>query len=187
MKRRSPNTFPREFYESFIRIRGVPFTFISLLLTLLFFYLSENQTAVRLALALPILVLLLILILTLYDLSTRLYVEAVKPLPAVRQARRPPSIYPNASTLLLLDASEVYGHESLVSVYYLDEGFEVLVATGFVLTRQDDGFIQVLVDRQIEEAFSDIWDRACRNDSIVLSKLRVKPSLTRYPLGGMSA
>jgi len=172
-------SFGRELYESFCRIRGVPTTLIALFLGLAYFYVSGNQSTLSLRIVLPTFVAALIVLLTLLDLSLQLYKKATKQLPRVKQARTPPGIYPNAVALLLLEGSEIYGHESLVSIYYRDDNFEVLIGIGFVLTRQDDGLIQVVVVRQLEDTYRDIWGKVCQNDASVLPKLLVKPSLPK--------
>jgi hypothetical protein len=181
------NSFVRELYESFIRIRGVPVTFLSLLLGLVYFYSSSNTTAVQLKVILPWVVILLLAVITLFDASYRLYSKASHQLPRVKQARKPPSAYADAVAVLLLEGSDIYGHESVVSIYYIDEGFEVLIGIGFVLTRQDDGYIQVIVSNQIETAYKEVWQRVCKNDSNVLPKLLVKPSIPKlYTEGAKS-
>lgn len=172
-------SFGRELYESFCRIRGVPVALIALVLGLIYFYVSGNQSELPLKVVLPIFVATGIILWTFFDLSLELYKKATKQLPKVKQARTPPGIYPNAVAVLLLEGSEVYGHESLVSIYYRDDNFEVLIGLGFVLTRQDDGLIQVVVSHQLEETYKDVWVKVCQNDGSVLPKLLVKPSLPK--------
>jgi hypothetical protein len=173
------NSFGRELYESFCRIRGVPIALVALVLGLVYFYFSGNQSTIRLIIALPIFIGALIILWTLLDLSLHLHKNATRHLPRVVQARTPPTIYPGAVAILLLEGSEVYGHESLVSVYYRDDGFEVLIGIGFVLTRQDDGLIQVVISRQLEETYKDVWLKVCQNDATILPRLLVKPSLPK--------
>lgn len=173
------SSFGRELYESFCRIRGVPITLITIFLGLTYFYLSDNQSTITLKIVLPIFVGALIILLTLLDLSLQLHKKARKHLPRVMQTRKPPGIYPTAVAILLVEGSEIYGHESLVSIYYRDDSFEVLIGIGFVLTLQDDGLIQVVVSRQLDETYKDVWLKVCQNDASVLPRLLVKPSLPK--------
>ncbi len=173
------NSFFREFYESFIRVRGVPLTFIALILGFIYFYFSSDTTSVQLKVILPIIVIMLIFIITFYDLSYKLFIKAKHVLPHVIQAHKPPPIYPDAITILLLENSDLYGHESIVSIYYIEEEFEVFIGLGFILTRQDNGYIQVLVTNQIEKTYSEMWQKVCQNDAKILPKLLVKPSLPK--------
>ncbi len=173
------NSFIRELYESFVRVRGVPIAFISLLLGFLYFYLSANSSSVQLKVILPVIVVLLILIITLFDLSYRLFSKSVHRLPRVKQARKPPLSHSKATAILLLENSEVYGHETIVSIYYIENGFEVFIGIGFVFTHQDNGYIQILVGSEIESAYKETWERVCHNDLNVLSNLLVKPSMPK--------
>lgn len=182
MSRSHTKPYIRELYESFIRIRGVFITFLALCLGLLYFFLSGNTATIALRAVLPVIVALVIIAATLFDLSIRLHGKATKQLPRVMQARKPPTLYPNAIAILLIEESEIFGHESIVSVYYRDDGFEVLIGIGFVLTKQDDGLIQVVVNRQVEEAHKEVWTKVCQNDTNTLPRLLVKPSMPKLIL-----
>jgi hypothetical protein len=97
-------------------------------------------------------------------------------LPRVLYAR---GVFPSSgdgeATLLLLEKSELFGHDAVVSMYHLGEkGFEELAGVGHVLNIQEDGKIQVLIDNVV--ACHEIFSKLAGNDATVLAKVRVKPS-----------
>jgi hypothetical protein len=76
---------------------------------------------------------------------------------------------------LLLDKSELFGHDAVVSVYHVDgSDFEQLIGVGYVRNIQENGKIQVLVEEVI--ANGDLLNRLAHNDAEVLGRIRVKPS-----------
>ncbi len=171
-------TFFRELYQSFQNIHGYPVVFLSLLITLIAFAVSPN-TLIYLKWILPLLVIFIIVILTFIDLSYRLYKKASKPLPSVRQVHRPAAVAKDAIAILLLEPSDIYGHESVVSLFYLNEGYEKLIGMGYVLTIQTNGMIQVLINKLIDVSEKEIIDKALNNDVLVLKKLLVKPMISK--------
>lgn len=115
----------------------------------------------------------------LVQLSISLFQEKAKILPKIRQAKKPQNIYQPSIAWLLLEPSPMFGHESLVSIFYKEGDFEVLVGSGFILTVQENGLIQVLVTDNFYEQDEDFWSKVCGNDHQILSKLLVKPSIPR--------
>ena len=70
----------------------------------------------------------------------------------------------------------------MVAIYQVQEQqYEVLVATGRVLTIQDNGLIQVgLID--YFDSHHQIVERLLENDKTVLDSIVVKPNVPRFRL-----
>lgn len=174
--------FWQEFYESFVRLYGYPLTGVGLVISIVSFSRSSNDT-VSLKLAVPVAVVLILCLITFVHMSFRMHSRALRDLPVVEQSREPPAMFPEARALLLLGPSDLYGHEALTSIYYRDEGLEVFIGLGFVFTIQDDGLIQVVVTGT-ESVQKDLWEKVCNNDKSVLARLMVKPSVPRLFIEG---
>ena len=116
---------------------------------------------------------------TLIDNSIQNFNRISNILPKVKYARAPTELYSGSKAILLLDNSDIFAHEALVSVYLLENDFERLIGVGFILTIQANGLIQVLVNKAIEDKGGSIWESICRNDATVLSRLHVKPSIPK--------
>jgi hypothetical protein len=106
-------------------------------------------------------------------------------LPRVLHARAV-ALGPDGSSgiLLLLDRSELFGHDAVVSVYHVDSSdFEELVGVGHVRNIQEDGKIQILLGERVTAASHDTVNKLALNDAAVLARVKVKPSA---PHGYMS-
>jgi hypothetical protein len=85
----------------------------------------------------------------------------------------------NKGTLCLLEKSEFFASDSCLSFYYTDEySYEVMIAVGHVINIQTDGKIQALIDKPVD-AYLDILEKLANNDSQVLSKIIVKPTIPK--------
>jgi hypothetical protein len=81
--------------------------------------------------------------------------------------------------LCLLEASELFSHDTVASFYYLEEGgFETLIGIGIVINVQDDRRIQVQMTRAAEGS-EQIVARLAANDNSALGKVRIKPTVPR--------
>lgn len=165
-------------YESFIRIHGVPVILLEICLGVIAFIYSSSDT-VSLKIIVPLGVILFLCLITLLDNSIHNFHKTSNFLPKVKLARPPTALYDGAKAILLLEPSDVFAHETLVSIYLSDNDFEQLIGIGFILTIQRNGLIQVLVNKSIEEEGDNIWERICNNDLIILAKLHVKPSVPK--------
>lgn len=165
-------------YQSFLRIHGVPVILLGICLGVISFIYSPTDS-LSLKVVVPISIVSFLLLVTLIDNSIQNFKKISNILPKVKQARVPPSLYSDAIAILLLEPSDIFAHETLVSIYYLENDFESLIGVGFILTIQENGLIQVLVKKAIEEQGKNIWESICRNDVTILSKLQVKPSIPK--------
>lgn len=107
-------------------------------------------------------------------------------LPRVREALLlgdDPAVPAASPVTLLLDASDLFGSDLLVAVYYnepLDVGeadsFEWLIGVGRVSNIQQDRRIQVLVLLELP-AYGETWLRVRRREAATLARIVVKPSV----------
>ena len=76
----------------------------------------------------------------------------------------------------LLEASDLFAAQSMISLYYTDEDdFERLIGVGFVDSINNKGRIQVVIDEP-EITYQNILDKLANNDLKVMQKTRVSPS-----------
>ena len=76
----------------------------------------------------------------------------------------------------------MFGHEAIVSVYHKEEGFEEYIGNGFVLTIQENGFIQVLVLKNNDERHSVLWDKIMSGNKQTLENMIVRPTVSKSVL-----
>ncbi len=167
-------SYARTFYESFRRIHGYTLAFIAIILHVLAFEFKGDDTF-SIKTVLPCAIVLILVIVILFDMSYQLITEAHRLPPRVKRASRPPQIHERAVALLLLEPSPLYGHESLVSIYLIDNDLETLLGVGFVLNIQENRLIQLLVTK----SYCDLshWEPIISNDASILSRLLVKPTI----------
>ncbi|MGD0696312.1 MAG: hypothetical protein ABSB82_15780 [Terriglobia bacterium] len=172
------DTYLSEIYESFSKVQGWLLAVLGIVISIVAFVFVPS-TAVTLKVIVPIGAVILIVIAILIDLSIRLYRRAKKPLPRVRFGLAPPSSYPESVAILLLDSSDLFGQDSIVSIYRLEEQFERFAGLGFVSTIQENGLVQVIVTEAYATDDEDFWKGVRGNNGTMLSTLSVKPFITR--------
>jgi hypothetical protein len=86
----------------------------------------------------------------------------------------------NNNFVCLLEASNLFVIEMLISFYYTDEdGFERLIGEGFVeYINPNDGKIQAIIDKP-KTVYQTILDRLVNNDSKVFQATVVRPGILR--------
>ena len=79
----------------------------------------------------------------------------------------------------LLEASDLFAAESMISLYYTDEDdFERLIGVGSVQSINDKKRIQVVIDEP-KITYQNILDKLANNDLKVMQKTRVSPSVIK--------
>lgn len=82
----------------------------------------------------------------------------------------------NNNIQCLLEASDLFAAQSIISLYYTDEDdFERLIGVGFVESINNKGRIQVVIDEP-EITYQNILDKLANNDLKVIQQTRVSPS-----------
>ncbi len=165
--------------ESFSQVHGYLIGLLGLAFSIVSWLIPVNANSTVLVVtvlrwATPALVTVLLAVAVL--IQTLSSMRRVSQLPRVLHGRMgPASSDGGASALLLLEKSDLYGHDVVVSVYYMDESdFEELVGVGYVRNIQVDGKIQVLLNQVV--ANNGVVEKLTGNDAGVLKRLRVKPS-----------
>lgn len=101
--------------------------------------------------------------------------HAVSPLPRVRLAFPFDATVQDSPVILMLDASPIFAFGLVVSVFIIEQDqYERFFAQGIVLNIQDDGLIQVKIDRSTPDSASTM-DSLRKQSASVLPRLRVKP------------
>jgi hypothetical protein len=90
---------------------------------------------------------------------------------------------PDDETVLLLEPSELFGHDGVVSIYYNQKlggadarPFERLIGVGRVSNIQEEKIIAVTVLRY-GAGHATIWSRIRAGETAALSEMRVKPTV----------
>ena len=165
-------------WESFNKIQGVILVIIAISLAFIFWYFAP-QKSISLSLALPIFIVLIFLIMTLINAAYISFQLSKPGIPKVILGKKPSSTIGKAKAICMLESSELFSYDSLVSFYYIENGnFEQLIGSGNVTNIQDDGKIQVVLEHVIEGQ-EDIVEKLTNNDKSLLSKTIVKPNLPR--------
>jgi hypothetical protein len=94
--------------------------------------------------------------------------------PSVIAVKTPPKAITGSIALLLVGPSDLYSHDSVVTIYYVEEEFERPIGLGKVLNVQDNKIIQVLVTRDLG---FDHWSGIIANDAGHLRRMRIKPTV----------
>ena len=171
--------FGHELYHAFKRVNGYPLSFITIALAIVM-YIWGPETSLSLKVVIPTFIILLIIIFIFFDLSFHCFSKMINVIPAVRYCQKNQDSVKKGIAILLLDNSVLFSPDTLVSIYYRDELYEPLIGLGVVLTIQENGLIQVLIDTCVDIRYDEIWSRACENNKSTLEKLIVKPSVPKH-------
>lgn len=174
-ERTTARSFPALLYDGFRRVQGFLIGVIGVVLTIAAWQIPSAR-AVPVAWVVPVGVVALLLIFTLWDAAYRAFSAAVHPLPRVRGRVKATPIFGSAIAILLLEPSALFSHDTIVSVYYIDEdGFERLTGIGRVLNIQGDGKIQVGIT-YLEPSLAETFEEATKSPAR-LQRIIVKPNV----------
>jgi len=168
-------TIGTEIFESARRTQAWLLGVLGLLVAFSSFWITPNSTLPTrwvVVAGTPLVVLAVVLV----DLTIRLHRQTGVRLPPVRAVHSRAAAKGDSHLLLLLAASELFGHQVAVSIYSRIDEFEVMIGIGFVSTIQVDGTIQVEVSKRVS-AYDDVWTQVKSNDRRALQALVVKPSV----------
>ena len=100
-------------------------------------------------------------------------------LPRIVLGKKPSVQIQGAKVLCLLESSELFSYDALVSFYYIDdENFEQLIGIGAVVNIQEDRKIQVAMFYSLE-GHQEKAEKIAQNDAGILKKTRVKPNVPK--------
>jgi hypothetical protein len=90
----------------------------------------------------------------------------------------------NRPVTLVLDRSDLFGVNILVTIYYVerlgpgrDEVFERQIGIGRVANIQQNGLVQVVVLAEVS-THAELWQRIRNREAAALSQIVVKPSIS---------
>lgn len=167
-------------YDSFIRINGWLFGGLGLALSVAALFFSPD-TKVSVGWFVALGSLSIVVFVVLYDASRISWKASQRGLPAVRRTLEPPEIYQGVEKILIVEPSELFGVDALVSIYTTEEEYERLIGIGRVLNVQTNGYLQVGIST-LTETSDDLAGKLKGNDSAFLKRLLVKPSVPSYLL-----
>lgn len=170
----TPRTLAELLWRSFMKTGGFVMTALGLAAAFVSSFFNQHVRVSVVSIALVVTV-GIIAASTLLHAATVAHAAALKRLPRVRLAKKPPASYRGVVAVLLLDASELFSADILVSIYHVeDEDYEAPVGIGRVTTIQDAGFIQIAVTNVVPE-YAALFERVLGNENKALRSLIVKP------------
>jgi len=158
-------------WRNFLKIHGLIGGGIILAVLLWIF---PPEIIVSLRIAIPILIILVLVIITLFAATYESFNSRQKILPSILYSRREP----NQLLKCLLEPSELFSQNSLVSFYfYNDDDFEVLIGIGKVESiHENNGKIQIEL-QSYDPNQEDLINSLGNNDTTAKSKVLIKPNI----------
>lgn len=163
-------TFPGVVWSNFRKVQGL---IGGGLVVSAIFWFFQPDTMIPSKIAIPILIILILVVVTLANSTYESLNFGNKILPAILYARKA-----NQKPLLcLLEPSELFSQDILVSLYFRDEdGFEILVGIGKVKNIQENGKIQIEMLNH-DPIYEDIMKKLENNDINIMKRFQVKPHI----------
>ena len=178
--------FWRDAWASFKATYGPVLTVVAFGLTLAaFFYVPGAAATIGWKWLILAAALLVILVFTAWDMlaSARRAARGRLPRTIAAVATSGDGEVEASPVLLVLEPSNLFGHNALVSIYYNEQlavsqehGFELLIGYGRVSNVQGNGLIQVTILAELPRR-ADIWGRIRNRDPATLREVLVKPSV----------
>ncbi|MGA9098650.1 MAG: hypothetical protein WB392_06920, partial [Methanotrichaceae archaeon] len=100
-------------------------------------------------------------------------------------AQMPYTSNPNARVLCLVEPSEFFSYDTMVSFYYKIGDFERLIGLGEVININEDKFIQIELNRLLD-GNDAIVERLIENNAECLRRIRIKPFIPKGYLSQLS-
>ena len=171
------NKITKILYNSFLRIKGWWLAITGVTVTIAAFY-FEVEYKIGIKFLLPFVLFIFFLLAILVDSLIYCYTNTINKLPRVIRSCPTYGLYQKMETILLLEKSVLFSHETLVTIYHKYDDYEELIGNGFVTTIQENGAIQVVVYKS-EEHHIDIWKKIKENNIDTIKNLLVKPTVTK--------
>ena len=84
----------------------------------------------------------------------------------------------NMGVICLFEPSELYSNNAIISLFFNDDGFEILIGYGYVVAVQEDKRIQILITHW-ESGQEEIKSKLENSNTQVLKKIIAKPNINR--------
>lgn len=167
--------FIQLYFEKFGKFFGIPATILSILLGFILWLFLPSETF-KASYVISISALSVVIVFPLLMLTFDLFDQ-------IQNNRNPHVLttfkYPSGDLTILLSKSELFSHDTLVSIYFKgDESFEQLIAFGSVVNIQEDGKIQIGF-AAILNGNSDLISKIESKNIDVLKKLTIKPNVSK--------
>lgn len=175
-------------WGSFLKSQGVLVGLLAFVAAIIF-WVYPPTFVISLKFVVPIFILLLLLIFTLVTATYDSYRAGLRILPRLIVSKNIGQNKDEIRILCVLEPSELFSYDSVVSFYCHDEGFEQLIGVGTVINIQEDGKIQVVMTNFLKEHEEKVRKLAM-NDAGLLQKTVVKPNVPKthfdlFSQGGM--
>lgn len=172
-------------WSNFLKIQGVLIGVIGIALAI-FLWLFPPRTNIPLWLALLIGILALTAIVTFASTAYEIFITSKQffSLPRVIGSKKITLTNRVIVLIFVLEPSELFSYDTIVSLYYLEDDFEQLIAIGRVRNIQQDSKIQVEVI-EYASGHEEVFKKLERNDYTALKKTRVKPNIPKAYLDGI--
>ena len=155
------------------------------ILTILSYAISILLAVVASKASVPLYLLIIIVTLSLLIIATlvRALEKALEEYAKMKQSMIPKILRvqkdANNNIECLLEASDLFAAQSMISLYYTDEDdFERLIGVGSVRYINNKKRIQVVIDEP-KITYQNILDKLANNDLKVMQKTRVSPSVIK--------
>lgn len=177
------NEYIQFVYRAFLKINGFVLAGIGFIISILAWKLGAN-TKLELWIVVSALLVFILTVIALGDalrdaLTRKAMLPAIKKVACGNQHGFRFSV---TQAVFLIEQSEMFAIDAVVSVYADVEEFEVLIGQGYVLGYTTQGLIQAVINEFPEGAHPEVWQRILKNDQSILSRLKVKPSVSRQTL-----
>ena len=172
---RKPKSFGGVLWFSFLDIKGPVLWMIAFVLATLFRIFPLNQE-VSLNWIIPAALFTVVLLFTVLKAGYDLFIQSKNALPMVLSVKEVQIPGETPTYLCLLDASELFSYGIMVSFYYDDSNFEVLIGLGIVQHIREDKKIQIKI-MGTEAGYEDVMARFKKNEGETVKKIIVKPHI----------
>lgn len=168
----------KTFLKKFITTNGIAYTIgiLGSIASILTVFISKFDTTIKLKWFLftvfVFLTIVLILVKLLFDILNTLRIKMPNKAKALR--------YEQTLDSLLVEKNDFLGHSALVSIFYINDSFEIEFAKGFVSNIQEK-FIQIKItgfDNKFAQRHENIIQEIKNNNVNTLDKIIIKSYIT---------
>ena len=191
------NNFWGRIWYSFNKIQSALITFVGIFISIILaLYPAKSQ--ISLGIVIVVVLISLLIIVTMINAFNTLLAEYKnlnqkletveqdnEELQKIAQTRLIPKILladnrqinDTSGIFCLLEKSELFSYNIVVSCYYTDDGgVDVIIGVGSVINIQENGKIQIFIN-DYNNDYRDVLDKLANNDRQILSKVLIKPTM----------
>lgn len=190
------DTLRKVFWKSLVDGGTILSTVIGVVVTLVFSLFVPNKYTMRLDYVVVIVILFVAIIFILLkvisvihkDLNTSVTENLALKKPKkikVISVKTPPKFYSDDYALFIVDPTPLLSFDSLVTVFYLDDGVEKLVGVGKVINIQEDKKVQIIIinDHDFEEKLNKLMNNSLEDIGKLVIKTSIPNSILQNIIG----